>query len=157
MPESAGNVLKEGRRAFPRFPTSVLAQGPQFLFMTELCRVWQVTKAPARQREITRSAIPTLVIAGSFDAITSVKVAEAAARPLAKGPLVVISGVGHFVVPKSPCAQRVMASLLATPDAPDPRLRRRPSAAVHRRATMNERGARSRSATTSAGADNEDA
>jgi pimeloyl-ACP methyl ester carboxylesterase len=83
--ESAGNVLKEGRHAFPSFPTSVLVQGPQFPFMTELCCVWQVPKAPAWQREITRSAIPTLVIAGSFDAITSV--AEAAARPLAKGPL----------------------------------------------------------------------
>jgi pimeloyl-ACP methyl ester carboxylesterase len=117
--ESAGNVLEEGRRAFPSFPTSVLVQGLQFPFMTELCRVWQVPKAPAWQREITRSAIPTLVIAGSFDAITSVKVAEAAARPLAKVTLVVIPGVGHFVVPKSPCAQRVMASFLATPDAPD--------------------------------------
>jgi hypothetical protein len=62
----AGNVLKEGRRAFPSFPSSVLVQGPQFPFMTELCRVWQVPKAPAWQREITRSAIPTLVIAAAL-------------------------------------------------------------------------------------------
>jgi pimeloyl-ACP methyl ester carboxylesterase len=117
--ESAGNVLKEGRRAFPGFPTSVLAQGPQFPFMTDICRIWQVPKAPAQQREITRSAIPTLVIVGSFDAITSTNVAQAAARPLANATLVVIPGVGHFVVPKSPCAQRVMASFLGTPRTPD--------------------------------------
>jgi hypothetical protein len=31
----------------------------------------------------------------------------------------VIPGVGHFVVPKSDCAQRVMTSFLADPRTPD--------------------------------------
>ncbi|MGA7490259.1 MAG: alpha/beta hydrolase, partial [Xanthobacteraceae bacterium] len=117
--ERAGSVLEQGRRAFPAFPDSVLAQAPQFPFLREICRVWRVTKAPAAQRAIARGDIPTLVIAGGYDAITSPRVAQAAAAPLAAATLVVIPGVGHFVVPKSACAQRVMASFLADPRAPD--------------------------------------
>lgn len=67
----------------------------------------------------TTGTIPTLVIAGSYDAITSAESAAAAAKPLTKATLIVIPGVGHFVVPKSPCAQQVMASFLANPSAPD--------------------------------------
>jgi hypothetical protein len=74
--ERAGNVRKEGRRAFPNFPASVLAQAPQFPFLRELCRAWDVPAAPAAQREPARGAIPTLVIAGSYDAIASPAAAE---------------------------------------------------------------------------------
>ena len=76
-------------------------------------------KAPAAQREVTTGNIPTLVIAGSYDAITSAETAEAAAKPLGNSTFVVIPGVGHFVVPKSECAQAVMASFLADPMKPD--------------------------------------
>jgi pimeloyl-ACP methyl ester carboxylesterase len=117
--ESADDIISHGRRAFPAFPTSVLAQAPQFPFQADICRVWQVPKAPAAQREATRSAIPTLVIAGSYDASTSPLAAEAAAASLTKSTVVTIPGVGHFTMPKSPCAQRVMASFLAKPNAPD--------------------------------------
>jgi pimeloyl-ACP methyl ester carboxylesterase len=117
--ERADNVLQQGRRAFPAFPTSVLAQAPQFPFMREICQAWDVPKAPAAQRAVTRGSIPTLIIAGSYDAITSPQAAQAAAKPLTRARLVIIPGVGHFVVPKSDCAQRVMASFLADPAAPD--------------------------------------
>jgi len=117
--ENPDNVMKEGRKAFPAFPDSVLAQAPQFPFMVEGCGVWPVPKAPSAQREATTGSIPTLVIAGSYDAITSQESAAAAAKPLTKATFVVIPGVGHFVVPKSPCAQAVMISFLANPDKPD--------------------------------------
>ena len=117
--ESANNVSREGRRAFPAFPASVLAQAPQFPFMREVCRVWTVAKAPAAQRAVPRSAIPTLVIAGSYDAITAPPAAQAAARALANATFVTIPGVGHFVVPKSPCAQQVMSAFLAAAKTPD--------------------------------------
>jgi pimeloyl-ACP methyl ester carboxylesterase len=110
--ESADNIMKEGRKAFPTFPESVLAQAPQFPFMADGCRVWQVPKAPPAQRDVTTGTIPTLVIAGSYDAITS---AESAAKPLANATFVVIPGVGHFVVPKSPCSQSVMKAKGSTP------------------------------------------
>src|SRR5262245_16636166 len=101
------------------FPTSVLAQAPQFPFLREICQAWDVPKAPAAQRAVTRGGIPTLIIAGSYDAITSPQAAQAATKPLSRATLVTIPGVGHFVVPKSDCAQRVMASFLADPAAPD--------------------------------------
>jgi pimeloyl-ACP methyl ester carboxylesterase len=117
--ERAGDVARQGRRAFPAFPAAVLAQAPQFPFLREICGVWQVPKAPAAQRAPARGGIPTLVVAGSYDAITSPRAAQAAAAPLTAATLVVIPGVGHFVVPKSECAQRVVASFLADPSAPD--------------------------------------
>jgi pimeloyl-ACP methyl ester carboxylesterase len=57
------------------------------------------------------------VTAGSYDAITSPQAAQAAAPGLSAATLAVIPGVGHFVVPKSDCAQRVMHSFLADPRA----------------------------------------
>ena len=117
--EGPDDIINQGRRAFPTFPTSVLAHAPQFPFMIDICRAWQVPKAPAAQREATRSAIPTLLIAGSFDAVTSSQSAAAAARSLTNSTLVIVPGAGHVVMPKSSCVRRVMASFLAKPNAPD--------------------------------------
>jgi hypothetical protein len=55
-----------------------LTQAPQFPFMRDVCRVRTVPKAPIAQRAVARSAIPTLVIAGSYDAITSPPFAQGA-------------------------------------------------------------------------------
>ena len=60
---------------------------------------------------------PTLVIAGSYDAITSPQSAEAAARPIPASTLIVIPGVGHYVLPKSDCAQKVMQAFVDNPKA----------------------------------------
>lgn len=117
--EPASQVLAAGRRAFPSYPSSVLAQAPQLPFMNGDCQIWKVPKAPAAQRAVTRSKIPTLVVAGTFDARTSPVLARHAAKSLPRSTLVIIPGVGHVVVPKSPCAQQVFASFLANPSAPD--------------------------------------
>jgi pimeloyl-ACP methyl ester carboxylesterase len=117
--EPASELLTAGRRAFPGYPTSVLAQAPQLPFMTEDCGVWKVPKAPASIRAVTRSTIPTLVLSGSFDSRTAPRWGEYAARTRPKSTVVTIPGVGHIVAPKSVCAQRVLASFLATPGAPN--------------------------------------
>jgi pimeloyl-ACP methyl ester carboxylesterase len=117
--ERASKLLEKGRRAFPRYPDSVLAQAPQVPFAFTDCRVWDVPKAPAAQRAVTRSTIPTLLISGSFDAIAAPRQARLAARTLPNSTLVTIPGVGHDPVAKSPCAQRVTASFLSNPSAPD--------------------------------------
>jgi hypothetical protein len=44
---------------------------------------------------------------------------QAAAAGLSAATLAVIPGVGHFVVPKSDCAQRVMHRFLSDTRAPD--------------------------------------
>jgi pimeloyl-ACP methyl ester carboxylesterase len=112
-------LLEKGRRAFPRYPDSVLAQAPQVPFAFKDCGVWNVAKAPPAQRAVTRSTIPTLLLSGSFDAVTPPWTAQIAARTLPNSTVTTIPGVGHDAVAKSPCAQRVLVSFLSTPSAPN--------------------------------------
>ncbi len=65
------------------------------------------------------SSIPTLLISGTFDTLTSLAGAKAAAARLSSATIISIPGVGHFVSPNSPCAQKVIATFLADPAAPD--------------------------------------
>jgi pimeloyl-ACP methyl ester carboxylesterase len=112
-------VLAQGRDALPRYPRSLLAQPPQFTYNFDDCRVWDVPPAPASVREPTVSDIPTLILSGSFDSVTPLAWAYAAAETLPNSRIASIPGVGHFVAPESPCAQSVIASFLLRPDAPD--------------------------------------
>jgi pimeloyl-ACP methyl ester carboxylesterase len=112
-------VLAQGRDVLPRYPRSVLAQPPQFTYMFDDCRVWDVPAAPASVREPAVSDIPTLILSGSFDSVTPLAWAYAAAETLPNSRIASIPGVGHFVAPESPCAQSIIASFLLRPDAPD--------------------------------------
>ncbi|MEK0098342.1 alpha/beta fold hydrolase [Streptomyces sp. A475] len=116
---SESDVLKAGRRAFPGWPDTVLAQVPQLPFQYDVCRLWDVPDRAAVQRVATTSAVPTLLVSGTFDAKTGASWAKGAARTLSRSTSVLIPGVTHWVVPQSPCAQSVLASFLARPTAPD--------------------------------------
>jgi pimeloyl-ACP methyl ester carboxylesterase len=83
------------------------------------CGVWNVPPQPRVQRATVRSPIPTLLVVGSFDAVTSPRWARVAARTLPNSTLITIPGAGHDTVFASPCAQRVMASFLTRPGAPN--------------------------------------
>ena len=65
------------------------------------------------------SSIPTLLISGSFDAVASLDFAESVAANLSNATLISIPGIGHYVLPFSPCAQEVVASFLTDPSTPD--------------------------------------
>jgi pimeloyl-ACP methyl ester carboxylesterase len=117
--ERPSDILRLGRLAFPTFPTSVLRQAPQFPFWTQDCRVWNVPKAPASQRALTRSSIPTLILSGTFDAKTGARWGRYVARALPNATVVRLPGIGHAVLSTSSCARRVFASFLLTPTAPD--------------------------------------
>lgn len=116
---SASDLLKAGRRAFPGWPDTVLAQAPQLPFQKESCRVWDVPDRTRIQRVATSSAVPALIVSGTFDTKTGASWGRYAARTLSRSTTVRIPGIGHWVVPQSPCAQRVLASFLARPTAPD--------------------------------------
>ncbi|MFE4686624.1 alpha/beta fold hydrolase [Streptomyces sp. NPDC056721] len=116
---SEPDVLKAGRRAFPGWPDTVLAQVPQLPFQYDVCRLWDVPDRAAVQRVATTSAVPTLLVSGTFDAKTGASWAKGAARTLSRSTSVLIPGITHWVVPQSPCAQGVLASFLARPTAPD--------------------------------------
>jgi pimeloyl-ACP methyl ester carboxylesterase len=70
--------------------------------------------------EPVASNIPTLLISGTFDTLTSLAGAKAAAARLSRATIISIPGVGHTVSPWSPCAQKVIVSFYGAPDrAPD--------------------------------------
>jgi pimeloyl-ACP methyl ester carboxylesterase len=110
-----------GREAFPDYPVSVQREGiGGWAYFNEDCRdVWKVRAGPEAMRQPVASSIPTLLISGSFDTLTSLAGAKAAATNLSNAAIVSIPGVGHFVSPASLCAQAVIVSFLADPSATD--------------------------------------
>ncbi|MET9686893.1 alpha/beta fold hydrolase [Streptomyces sp. NPDC006514] len=116
---SASDVLNAGRKAFPDWPDPVLAQAPQLAFQDQVCRVWNVPDRTAQQRVPPVSPVPTLFLNGTFDMKTGASWAQRTARALPRSTTVQIPGIGHWVVPQSPCAQKVLASFLTRPTAPD--------------------------------------
>jgi pimeloyl-ACP methyl ester carboxylesterase len=116
--EPQSEILAKGLIAFPTYPPSVLSQAPQLPFQTEDCGVWKVPKATDSIRDVTTSSIPTLVLVGTFDAKTSPKWSKYAAKTLPNSTLVIIPGIGHFVTPQSPCAQRIVKAFLENPTTP---------------------------------------
>ncbi|WP_404961422.1 alpha/beta fold hydrolase [Streptomyces sp. 147326] len=113
------DVLKAGRKAFPGWPDTVLAQVPQLPFQYPVCRIWNVPDRASVQRMATVSSVPALVVSGTFDVKTGASWAKGVARDLSRSTAVQVPGIGHWVVPQSPCAQRVLASFFARPTAPD--------------------------------------
>ncbi|MFF5446508.1 alpha/beta fold hydrolase [Streptomyces sp. NPDC012888] len=116
---SPADVLAAGREAFPRWPEPVQAQAPQLAFQNQVCRVWNVPDRTAVQRVPAVSSVPVLFLNGTFDMKTGTSWAQQTARTLSRSTTVRIPGIGHWVVPQSPCAQKVLASFLTRPTAPD--------------------------------------
>jgi pimeloyl-ACP methyl ester carboxylesterase len=119
IPYMKGSVLSAGRRAFPAYPDSVLRPALHATYIADQCGVWKVPKAPAEQRAATPSTIPALMLSGSFDSVLPTSWGPLAARTLTNSTVLQFAGIGHFVTLASPCGQRVFASFLATPRAPD--------------------------------------
>ncbi|MGH7851636.1 MAG: alpha/beta hydrolase, partial [Thermodesulfobacteriota bacterium] len=117
--DSEANVLTLGRLAFPDYPDSVLAPALHFTDSLEDCRIWNIPKTPKALRTATGSDIPTLVVSGTFDAVTPPSTGESAAIPLTNSIVLAFPGVGHAVIQSNSCAQEVFASFLADPGAPD--------------------------------------
>jgi pimeloyl-ACP methyl ester carboxylesterase len=115
------DLAAAGQEAFPKYPPSVQHEGVGgWAYANEDCRdVWRVPAGPTAMRQPVASSIPTLLISGSFDTLTSLAGAKTAAARLSNATIISIPGVGHFVSPASPCAQAVIVSFLADPHAPD--------------------------------------
>ncbi len=96
------DLAAAGREAFPDYPASVQDEGVGgWAYANEDCRdVWKVPAAPAAMRQPVASGIPTLLISGSFDTLTSLAGAKAAAANLSNATIISIPGVGHVVSPR---------------------------------------------------------
>jgi pimeloyl-ACP methyl ester carboxylesterase len=115
------DLAAAGRQAFPDYPVSIQGEGVGgWAYVNQDCRdVWKVPAAPEGMRQPVASSIRTLLISGSFDTLTSLAGAEAAAVKLSEATIISIPGIGHVVAPQSPCAQTVITSFLADPGTPD--------------------------------------
>lgn len=111
-----------GQEAFPDYPASVQREGiGGWAYVQEDCReVWRFPLAPQSMHQPVESSIPTLLLSGTFDTLTSLAGAKAAAARLSHATIVSIPGVGHVVSPWSRCAQKIVASFYDDPKvAPD--------------------------------------
>ena len=124
--EPSSQILVQGQLAFPSYPRSILSQPMGLPFMTEDCGVWDVPRAPAAVRQVTVSAIPTLVLNGSFDGKSAPQGGIYAAGTLQNSTTVTVPGSGHGALfgiqmppdaPARACTQSVVASFLSNPAA----------------------------------------
>jgi len=80
------------------------------------CPAWRVAAAPAADRQPVKSAVPTLLLSGTFDWLTPPLWAREAARTLSASRNVVFRAQGHGVVVQDPCAARLRDSFIDDPD-----------------------------------------
>ena len=80
------DLAAAGRKAFPGYPLSVTREGiGGWAYFNEDCRdVWKVPAAPEAMHRPVASSIPTLLISGSFDTLTSLAGAKEAATKLSQ-------------------------------------------------------------------------
>jgi pimeloyl-ACP methyl ester carboxylesterase len=112
------DLVAAGRGAFPNYPVSVQREGVgSWAYVNEDCRdVWKVPAASNAMHQPIASSIPTLLLSGTFDTLTSLAGAKAAAAHLSHATIISVPGVGHTVSLWSPCAQAVIVSFYAAPD-----------------------------------------
>ena len=88
----------------------------------EPCPVWPVGVSAPVETTAVVSAVPSLLLAGGFDASTPVELAELAAKNLSAGHLVVFPANAHGQLSSSKCAREVLREFLI-----DPRVRPGPA------------------------------
>jgi pimeloyl-ACP methyl ester carboxylesterase len=82
-----------------------------------ICEVWGV---PPRPLTPTTSAIPTLVLAGTYDPITPPAWSELAASTLSAATFVTVAGSGHAVYAAGPCPEGLVKQYIDDPASPLP-------------------------------------
>jgi len=101
------------------WPDSVVqALTPDYLVQ---CRegLWPVAPIVDADREIVRSDVPTLLLAGEFDPVTPLRQAQIAAEGLTRATVIEVPGATHAVTEHSPCARAIMRDFLDAPSDTD--------------------------------------
>lgn len=81
----------------------------------DLCPIWPSGQAHPSEVEPVESAVPSLLLAGALDAVTTVELAEAAAETLVTSHLFVFAATAHGQLGSSDCAREVLRAFLASP------------------------------------------
>jgi pimeloyl-ACP methyl ester carboxylesterase len=86
-------------------------------YFAEECARWAVAPAPPLENEPVRSDIPTLVLAGTLDAVTPPSYGRIAAGTLTHSTFVEFPGFGHAVLDPG-CPMDIVAAFFDNPAAP---------------------------------------
>ncbi|MBP1467907.1 alpha/beta fold hydrolase [Candidatus Chloroploca sp. M-50] len=81
----------------------------------ELCPIWDVASATARERAPVESAVPTLILAGEYDPVTPPSWGLIAALGLSNSYFYVLPGGGHAVIDASDCMMTISKAFLDNP------------------------------------------
>ena len=81
-----------------------------------ICAEWGAAATSPSAIKPFVSDLRALILAGGYDPLTPPSYAEIAARTLRQSSWFVFPGIGHAVVPTSPCAHAMMIAFLAAPD-----------------------------------------
>ncbi|MEM9930124.1 MAG: alpha/beta fold hydrolase [Bacteroidota bacterium] len=103
------------REEMERFPA--LAGLSPVVFSYEVCRSWDVRKAPPEDNEPVLSSVPTLLISGSYDTDTPVKWAADMQRQLRNSHHLIFPGWTHGPTTywDDPCAMQAARAFFSTP------------------------------------------
>jgi pimeloyl-ACP methyl ester carboxylesterase len=80
-----------------------------------ICQVWPVEPAPAREHTLLESDIPTLVLQGRYDTQTNSEEGRRATEGLSNGRYVEFSSAGHMVFQFSDCAKDIGVAFINNP------------------------------------------
>lgn len=81
----------------------------------DICRVWPVKKTKESFFELTRSAVPTLILNGELDPVTPWYWAVESSKVLDKHYTYIVKGIGHAVVDSDVCASKTVKQFLDQP------------------------------------------
>lgn len=80
-----------------------------------LCAWWDSRPGDRRENQPVSSAVPTLLLSGSFDPITPPAWAEAAAAYLSRSTHIEFPYAGHSILDSGPCAVQIIRAFLDDP------------------------------------------
>jgi pimeloyl-ACP methyl ester carboxylesterase len=86
--------------------------------LRQACAAWNVPKASDWIRGATDSAVPSLVLSGSYDAQTGPGSGQYVAQHLPHATVVTVPGVAHGIY-VDPCGAAVVNSFFDNPSQPD--------------------------------------
>ena len=98
---------------YPQWLQNYVAQYTDFILTS--CALWDLPPASADASQPVHSAVPTLLLAGSYDTLTNSLWAEQAAETLSRSTLAVFPRLGHGISYEHTCPQNIMRDFLDKP------------------------------------------
>jgi hypothetical protein len=99
----------------PGLPDSVLRITPTGSWIFRECSAWGLGRSDTADRLPTSSAVPMLIMSGSFDSSTAPQWVNDITPGLTNSAVLRFPGVGHGVLPSSGCAQSIMTAFIDDP------------------------------------------